>query len=370
MVCPFLAILYMSGLIFVAQLPPPFHGASACNNVSLNILRKNNYRVKVVPYNFSEDLADLRKLNIKKLYRMIRALLAVLVAGFSNEKFVYFSISPTGLAFYRDALFSFVFKCFGKKIIFHLHGKGLQHSTGLKRFIAKAVFRSTYVISLSRKLKSDVSDFVSPILHFTCMNGAIDCFLDKESKGEAVLKLLFFSNLRKSKGVDVYLNICRLLSEAGVVFKAYVAGPFTPDFTRDDFVDFMRNNPMLSNCVSYLGALDQDRKKEVLTNADILIHPTRNDAFPLVILEALSAECVVLASPEGGIPDILKGMDFGAVIDVDDMASWVEAVLQYSDFSLLKAAQKKARLYYENGFTFDHYESGFLSILNEIGVSK
>ena len=43
----------------------------------------------------------------------------------------------------------------------------------------------------------------------------------------------------------------------------------------------------------------------VLDAADVLLHPTRVDAFPTALLEAMAAGVPVVASAVGGIPEIV-----------------------------------------------------------------
>ena len=359
----------MSSLIFVAQLPPPLHGASRCNFISRGVLLKNGVKVIDIDFNFSSTLSDLRKLSFKKFSYSISVFFKIILSCFSRSKFVYFSMSPTGLALLRDIFYILTFKFFGKKVIIHLHGKGLRNASSGVSHLVKLAFQRSYVISLSKALKNDVSHLVEDGRHFECMNGAMDCWLGREVDS-APLKILFFSNLRVSKGIDYYLEICKSLFDNGCFFSAYIAGPFTSDFSINDLNAFYDVNPGLKDRIIYLGELDDVSKSSVLSSVDVLVHPSRNDAFPLVILEALSAACLVIASDQGGIPDILTHHDHGKVLSMSCIDDWVDAIVDISNCKDLKSRQISARNYYLNNFTEGHYELRFSKIFKEVSFFK
>ena len=81
-----------------------------------------------------------------------------------NPSVVYFTISPTGGAFYRDFIYTLILKLFNKKIIFHLHGKGISKkvsSSKLSTLLYKFVFKNTTIICLSDTLTYDVKSVFS-----------------------------------------------------------------------------------------------------------------------------------------------------------------------------------------------------------------
>ena len=52
--------------------------------------------------------------------------------------------------------------------------------------------------------------------------------------------------------------------------------------------------------------LTKDELFKVYASSNILLHPTRQDSFPLVVLEAAKAGNVIVASDLYGIPEIVK----------------------------------------------------------------
>ena len=53
----------------------------------------------------------------------------------------------------------------------------------------------------------------------------------------------------------------------------------------------------------------------VLDAVDVLIHPTRADAFPTALLESMAAGVPAIATSVGGIPEIITDGETGLLID-------------------------------------------------------
>lgn len=76
--------------------------------------------------------------------------------------------------------------------------------------------------------------------------------------------------------------------------------------------------------IERLGWVDATRLRAELARATALVLPTRDDAAPLVVLEALAAGCPVVATRVGAIPDMVG--ESGVLIDRPDPASIAAAV--------------------------------------------
>jgi glycosyltransferase involved in cell wall biosynthesis len=63
--------------------------------------------------------------------------------------------------------------------------------------------------------------------------------------------------------------------------------------------------PMISH-VRFLGVLGQDELEAAYKRAWVVIVPSRWDTFPQVVLEAMSRKKAIVASPHGGMPEMLN----------------------------------------------------------------
>jgi len=95
----------------------------------------------------------------------------------------------------------------------------------------------------------------------------------------------------------------------------------------------------------YAGWADREQLKERLRTASFLIHPTREDNCPMVVLEAMAAGVPVLASKIGGVPDLIVDGKTGLFCDPQQPESFrvgVESLLADRDLARRIAAAAKA----------------------------
>ena len=66
--------------------------------------------------------------------------------------------------------------------------------------------------------------------------------------------------------------------------------------------------------------------RELLPACDVFVLPTREDAFPTAVLEAMAAGLPVVASRVGGIPEMVEGSVTGVLVPTGSPARLAEAV--------------------------------------------
>ena len=79
---------------------------------------------------------------------------------------------------------------------------------------------------------------------------------------------------------------------------------------------------------------------EVLDAVDVLVHPSRADAFPTTLLEAMAAGVPVVATAVGGIPEIVESGVTGSLVEPPPRPEPVAEALT----PLLESADLRARL--------------------------
>lgn len=85
-----------------------------------------------------------------------------------------------------------------------------------------------------------------------------------------------------------------------------------------------------SDRIEILGPLPRVQTLELLRRASLLVHPSRTEAMPRVLLEAMASGTPILASTVGGIPHYLDGGERGALFeteDVDDLEAQLRRLL-------------------------------------------
>ena len=127
-------------------------------------------------------------------------------------------------------------------------------------------------------------------------------------------RLVFFAGkLAHFKGVDVLLEAARLYEgEYPGKILTFIAGEgeLAPELKK------LTKDYKLKG-VHFLGHLDVSQLRGLYSYADVCVVPSRREPFGLVAIEALACGSPVIATNQGGLPDIIND-DVGALVEVDD----------------------------------------------------
>ena len=360
-------------LAFV-QIPPPVHGVSVINKIVLGLLKSsNNIDFYFINSGYSTDLDDLGKKSFKKIFSFIRLYFQFVFSIVKNRPdIVYISPMIWGVGFFRDFLFIKSASLFRVKILIHLHGKGVKdryNSKFLYRFFYPIFFKSLNVIHLSNGLLS--SEVINLGFKINKSYFLPNCILDNLSPEnlfnyyENTNKFLFFSNIHPSKGIWDYLEIAKYFVNYDVKVDFYVMGNF-----RNQNVELEFNRKIISDNISnvkYLGAKFDSSKYEIFKSIDFLIHPTYNDAFPLVILESLSMGVPVISTFQGAIPEIINDGKNGFLLNEGDISGFIFLIKNIVNGNINILDFKKQSLHsFDENFKFEKFESKFSSIIEDL----
>ena len=138
------------------------------------------------------------------------------------------------------------------------------------------------------------------------------------------LHLIHATRLSEAKGTFLAVDVMRRLREAGVTFTAEIIG--AADEPTSDRLSHMIAKAGLGEAVSIPGWMPPADLMERLRGADVLIHLSRTDSYPLIVLEALAAGVLPLVLDLPGARDIVETYD-GCVVPaataVDEAAAFL-----------------------------------------------
>jgi glycosyltransferase involved in cell wall biosynthesis len=106
----------------------------------------------------------------------------------------------------------------------------------------------------------------------------------------------------------------------------------------------------------------------VLAATDVLVHPTRMDAFPTALLEAAAAGVPVVASAVGGIPEIVIDGETGFLLDPPASASALAVRLAplLDDAGLRAAVGARARARFAQEFTAERWAARLRHVYDDV----
>ena len=358
-------------ILFIGQLPPPLHGASVMNSHVLNSdLLKSSFDFSVVNLNFGTSIHELGKFSFRKLFKAIQFGFDIVRAIIAHKPdLVYYNLTPFGFALYRDAFYVFLVKLFKKKIVFHLHTKGIRDSSrksGLKKILFRRVFRNTHIICLSKLLTYDIEE-VYDMTPFIVPNGIkIQQNNNIQKKAtDSVPNILYLSHYFRSKGVLVLIEALAILKNQGYQFKARFVG--TPGDLTINFLQEEIANRKLTESITISGPLYENEKFLEFQKADIFVFPTYNDVFGLVNLEAMQYRLPVISTFEGSIPEVVVDNETGFLVEPRNPGMLAEKIaILLKDNELREKMGIKGYDKFINNYTLQHFEERMNVVFNTI----
>jgi len=236
-----------------------------------------------------------------------------------------------GGSFYRKFVaFLIAKKLFRKKIVYHIHSgtfnsfylssKGLQ-----KKWIRKLVNGADAVICLAPVWADFLRENFQPkkiyIVNNVVTEPAVKA-LQGASLSSPVMNLLFLGKVGDNKGIFDLLEVIKQQKEfLNGKIRLFIGG----DGEIDKLKAFITGNE-LSGMVEYAGWVDKEKKNLLFLDTHLYILPSYNEGLPGSILEAMSYGLPVIATPVGGIPEVVKDRVNGRLIQPGSLAGIEESL--------------------------------------------
>ncbi|MCU1385815.1 MAG: hypothetical protein JWL71_4512 [Acidobacteria bacterium] len=156
------------------------------------------------------------------------------------------------------------------------------------------------------------------------------------------------ANLRPEKGHDVLVRAMATVAREipDVVVQLVGGGPMRAALLGQI------GTLGLTNVVRLLG--DREDVPEVLAGTDVFVLPSRTEAFPNGIMEAMAMRLPVVASDVGGIPELIAHERNGILVPPDDERALAAAVLElFRDPARADRLAASARATIESRYSFE-----------------
>ncbi|MEX2028428.1 MAG: glycosyltransferase family 4 protein [Candidatus Curtissbacteria bacterium] len=184
---------------------------------------------------------------------------------------------------------------------------------------------------------SDAQRKLAPYLNYVkTIHLGIDTEKFKPNIGKSNDYFAFIGSLTKNKGIDLAIKVARELK-----VKLIIAGEI-----REEEKDFLQKEvwPYVDNDnIKFIGEVEFRQKVKLLANAKALLFPIRwNEAFGLVMAEALACATPVVAFDKGSVKEIVKNGETGFVVDnFEEFKSKVKDIDKISRTKCRKDAVEK-----------------------------
>lgn len=166
------------------------------------------------------------------------------------------------------------------------------------------------------------------------------------------LNLIFVGRVDEAKGIGRMMEIALSLHNRGIDFHLFIIGdgPEKPIFERR-FAD-----QGLSGTVTFSGWMSRLEINDYYKNAHLIILPsTSSEGWPKVLSEAMGYGVVPLAADISSIPLVLSQAQAGQAIRPDDIPSYVDAIIGYTEDSARWKRESQNAVAAAKYFTYELY---------------
>lgn len=365
-------------VLFIATLPPPNHGAAIVSQqIKDSNLINDEFQCDWINLSTSRYLNEIGKTNVKKILRITSSFLRTFWLLLTHKyDLCYLTITCHGVGFLKDSPFVLLCKLFNRRILIHHHNKGMSSDVDRfpYRWLLPLVYNKVKVILLSWNLYSDIEKVVNKEDVFICPNGIKinDNFFNNQNVNNVnqnevkkLPRILFLSNLIESKGVFILLDALKILKEKGFRFICDFVGNESREIYRERFIEEVCNRG-LKDMTIYHGPKYGKEKEQYYEQSDVFVFPSYYETFGLVILEAMAHKKPIVATNEGGIPDIVKDGENGLIAERMNSQSLADCIGK-----LLKDKELRTRMGIDGFnklkefFTTEVFENNMLRIIRE-----
>ena len=361
-------------LLCILHRSPPKHGAAKVGDfIASSKKLKEEYDCRFITIKSSDTIEDIGKVNFKKFYLVIELYIKILWALliFRPNK-LYFTASIQDVALYRDILVSTLWKTYrfftSLDIYYHYHTKGIDKFVSLSSYnlnLTNFFVRDVNIILLSPLLKKDIKKlntyksiiFLPNGVKNTILNKDFDAYINVKYNKTTSIQILYLAHMMKDKGYLEALELAYVNKNKNIHFN--FAGSWKDSNSKKEFFAYIKKHK-LEKTITYHGFVSGKQKEELLKNTNILLYPSKNEAFGLAIIEALSYGVPVLATNEGSISYILDNKSGIVISNLEELQDAFEKIV--ANFVNKKTA-KYCRERYLNNFSLEQFENNLTNIL-------
>ena len=228
----------------------------------------------------------------------------------SDTEVFYFTPSGSVGGNIRDSFYLLLMILKQKKIVTHFHNSAFGNVVNkykILQFINKWIYRRiNKIIVLGYKSKQMFENLMVPNSKFEVIRNGIDeeLFISEEKliqkQHTQPFNVIYFSNMIKEKGYDIVLEVAKKM-QGNPKYHFYFSGKF---FDKQLEEAFKKDISGMNNVTYYNGVYGQEKKK-LLQEMHYFILPSKEEALPISMLEAMANGLYIIVSNVGVISEVI-----------------------------------------------------------------
>jgi glycosyltransferase involved in cell wall biosynthesis len=228
-----------------------------------------------------------------------------------------------GIAWLKDTFFLLAAKTCGCRVVLHIHSGYFDELNATRRslfrcYARQVLLQADAVITVSTEWGRRLERTVAGCRVYSLLNCvAVETVKATPRSRTGRARALFLGSVGPSKGVFDLLEAMRQLRSKGCRLHLSIAG----DEEREG--DLRRARAMvaefgLSETCELVGPVRGKAKARLLEESTVFVLPSYNEGLPVALIEALSAGLAVVATPVGGIPEVVLDGHNGFLVPCRD----------------------------------------------------
>jgi glycosyltransferase involved in cell wall biosynthesis len=191
----------------------------------------------------------------------------------------------------------------------------------------------------------------------------VDASVFKKTRklAERTYEVGYIGRLSKEKGVIEFVQSLPLLATNRQI-RALIVG----DGELNDKIEKMLARSKIQGKANLLRWVEQEEIPSYLNDMKVLVVPSSREGLPNIVLESMACGTPVLATPVGGIPDVIRDGETGFIMEDNSpgcIARNVVRVLKHPD---LEQIATNARALIEKEYTYEAAVERYRNILTSL----
>ena len=192
------------------------------------------------------------------------------------------------------------------------------NASGKGRRAKTTLAHATRILAVSHELRSEIG-LLGRSAHVVRYTADADRFPLRSAAPSGAPVLLFVGRLSRMKGLDLLLDAFSRLENKAIRLR--LVGPSVPELD----VPVLARSLGVEDRVEIVGELPQAQIAAHYQAASLLVHPSRSEGLPCVLVEALLSGCPVVATDVGGISELVSA-ETGVLVEPDNAEALAHAI--------------------------------------------
>lgn len=248
--------------------------------------------------------------NVKSGFLAARA--AALVLRLPRCTAIHVHMSERG-SFVRETMIVAAAKCRRMPRIITIHGRDFTDFSDRHPRLVRVALRMASAITVLSEADLAVVRRLAPHVHAELLPNPMPLDWASNPVSETSEVVLFAGEVGLRKGVDVLRQAWEVVASRRPLAKCVVVGPATglrlPETER----------------LEIRGPVESEQVRKLIHEARVIALPSRSEALPMILTEAMAAGRPFVSTPTGGIASLADG---GLIVPVGDDRALADALIE------------------------------------------